>query len=55
MSAQDVLEVNSRTVLGGLGLPRAKQDCILAGWLRLRNRRHRTSSEEKAAEAAEAA
>lgn len=54
-STQDVLEVNSRTVLGSLGLSRAKQDCILDGWLRLRNRRHRTSSEEKAAEAAEAA
>ena len=48
MSAQHVLEANSRTVLGDLGLSRAKQDCILDGWLRLRNRRHRTSSEEKA-------
>ena len=47
-SAQHVLEANSRTVLGGLGLSRVKQDCILDGWLRLRNRRHRTSSEEKA-------
>lgn len=50
--AQDVLEANSRTVLGGLGLSHAKQDCILNGWLRLRNRRHRNSSEEKT-EAAE--
>jgi adenine-specific DNA-methyltransferase len=47
MSAQDVLEANSRIVLGGIGLSRAKQDCILDGWMRLRNRRHRTSSEEK--------
>lgn len=46
--AQDVLEANSRAVLGGLGLSRAKQDCILGGWMRLRNRRHRRSSEEKA-------
>lgn len=53
MSAQDVLEANSRVVLGGLGLSRGKQDCILSGWMRLRNRRHRTSSEEKA-EASEA-
>lgn len=48
VSAQDVLEANSRTVLGSLGLSRANQDCILDGWLHLRNRRHRTSSEEKA-------
>jgi len=54
MSAQDVLEANSRVVLGGLGLSRAKQDCILHGWVRLRNRRHRTTSEEKV-EASEAA
>ena len=54
MSAQEVLEANSRAVLGGLGLSRAKQDCLLSGWMRLRNRRHRTSSEEKA-EASEAA
>jgi adenine-specific DNA-methyltransferase len=45
--AQDVLEKNSRTVLGGLGLSRSKQDCILGGWVRLRNRRHRTPSEDK--------
>lgn len=51
---QDVLEANSRAVLGGLGLSRAKQDCILGAWGRLRNRRHRTSSEKKA-EASETA
>lgn len=45
-SAHAVLEANSRVVLGGLGLSRAKQDCVLDGWKRLRNRRHRTSSEE---------
>ncbi len=54
LSVQDVLAANSRAVLGGLGLSRAKQDCLLNGWARLRNRRHRTSSEEKA-EAPEAA
>lgn len=48
MPTKDVLEANSRTVLGGLGLSHAKQDCILDGWFRLRNRRHRTSSKEKA-------
>lgn len=45
-SAHAVLEANSRVVLGGLGLSRAKQDCVLDGWKRLRNRRHRTTSEE---------
>ncbi len=45
-SAHAVLEANSRVVLGGLGLSRAKQDCVLDGWKRLRNRRHRTSSDE---------
>lgn len=45
-SARAVLEANSRVVLGGLGLSRGKQDCVLDGWKRLRNRRHRTSSEE---------
>jgi adenine-specific DNA-methyltransferase len=46
MPAKDVLAANSRTVLGGLGISAAKQECVLDGWRRLRNRRHRTSSEE---------
>lgn len=45
-SAQSVLEANSREVLGGLGLSPAKQEIIFNGWKRLRNRRHRTSSDE---------
>lgn len=45
-SAHEVLEANSRVVLGGLGLSRAKQDRVYDGWKRLRNRRHRTTSEE---------
>jgi adenine-specific DNA-methyltransferase len=44
--AQDVLEANSRIVLGGLGLSQTKQDTVFNGWKRLRNRRHRISSEE---------
>jgi adenine-specific DNA-methyltransferase len=47
MSVQDVLEANSRIVLGGLGLSCAQQDSILNAWLRLRNRRHRTPSDAK--------
>lgn len=45
-SAHGVLKANSREVLGGLGLSAAKQDIVFNGWKRLRNRRHRTSSEE---------
>lgn len=45
-STKDVLEANSREVLDGLGLSRAKQDRVFNGWKRLRNRRHRTTSEE---------
>lgn len=48
MSAQDFLETNTRIVLGDLGLSKSKQDCVLKGWKRLRDRRHRTSSDEKA-------
>jgi adenine-specific DNA methylase len=49
MSAPDVLAANTHAVLGNLGLSKAKQDCILDGWRRLRDRRHRTSSEERTA------
>lgn len=49
-SAQDVLKANSREVLGGLGLSATKQAIVFNGWKRLRNRRHRTSSEEVASE-----
>lgn len=45
-SALDVLEANSREVLGNLGLSTVKQDIVFNGWKRLRNRRHRISSEE---------
>lgn len=46
-SAQEVVTANSRVVLGGLGLSSTKQDCLTEGWMRLRSRRHRTSSEDK--------
>lgn len=45
LTAQEVLEANSRIVLGGLGLSRAKQECVVNGWKRLRDRRQRNSSE----------
>jgi adenine-specific DNA methylase len=46
-----VLSRQGKVVLGGLGLSRAKQECVLEGWRKLRDRRHRTSSEPLAEEA----
>lgn len=48
MSMHDVLERQSRIVLGAIGVSEPDQDELLSGWLRLRNRRHRTSSAEAA-------
>lgn len=45
MSTHRVLERQGRAILGGLGMSRAKQSCVLEGWRKLRDRRHRTSSE----------
>lgn len=44
-STHEVLATQSRVVLGALGLSKAKQECILEGWRKLRDRRQRTSSE----------
>lgn len=41
-----VLSRQGKVVLGALGLSRAKQECVLEGWRKLRDRRHRTSSED---------
>jgi adenine-specific DNA-methyltransferase len=45
LSACDVLARQSKVVLGAIGLPLSKQECVLEGWRRLRDRRHRTTSE----------
>jgi len=45
LPTHQVLSRQGKVVLGGLGLSRAKQECILEGWRKLRDRRHRTSSE----------
>jgi adenine-specific DNA-methyltransferase len=45
LPAQQVLSNQGRVVLGGLGLSHTKQECILEGWRKLRDRRQRTSSE----------
>ncbi len=46
LPTHDVLAQQGKAVLGAMGLPRVKQTCVLEGWRKLRNRRHRTSSEE---------
>jgi adenine-specific DNA-methyltransferase len=48
LPAHQVLARQGRVVLGALGLSRAKQERVLDGWRRLRDRRHRTSSESLA-------
>ncbi len=46
LPTHQVLSRQGKVVLGGLGLSRAKQECILEGWRKLKDRRHRTSSEQ---------
>ncbi|MBR8256689.1 N-6 DNA methylase [Burkholderia ambifaria] len=40
-----VLANQGKAVLGALGMSHANQECVLEGWRKLRDRRHRTSSE----------
>lgn len=40
-----VLSQQGKVVLGAMGLSRLKQECVLEGWRKLKDRRHRTSSE----------
>lgn len=44
-TTHEVLAHQSKAVLGAMGLSEAKQECVLEGWRKLRDRRHRTSSE----------
>lgn len=44
-STHRVLADQGAVILGALGLSAAKQDLVLEGWRKLRDRRHRTSSE----------
>lgn len=44
-STHEVLSIQGKVILGSMGLSKAKQDCVLEGWRKLRDRRHRTSSE----------
>lgn len=43
----ETLERQGTTVLGALGISKAKQATALEGWRKLRDRRHRTSTEER--------
>lgn len=45
MPMDAVLALQTKRVLGEVGLSTAQQDELLSGWQRLRNRRHRVSSE----------
>lgn len=44
MTMDIVLEHQSRTILGAIGLTRGDQDELMSGWKKLRDRRHRVSS-----------
>lgn len=45
MSTDRLLARQSAVVLGALGLSAEQQECVLDGWRKLRNRRHRNSDE----------
>ncbi len=45
LPVHQVLAQQGKIILGGLGLSKAKQECILDGWQRLRDRRQRISSD----------
>jgi len=45
LPTQHVLTHQGKIVLGALGLSKSKQEQVLDGWRKLRDRRHRTSSE----------
>lgn len=44
-STLEVLSYQGKTVLGNLGLSKSKQEYVLEGWRKLRDRRNRTTSE----------
>lgn len=45
MPMESVLAIQTKRVLGGVGLSASDQEELLSGWLRLRNRRHRVTIE----------
>ena len=49
ISTDQILEKHGKKVLAGLGLSNAKQDQLLQGWDKLRNRRHRRPSRPSSA------
>ena len=44
LPTSQVLSRQGKIVLGAMGLSREKQECVLEGWRKLKDRRHRTSS-----------
>lgn len=47
LTMEVVLERQSRIVLGAIGLARGDQDELMSGWKKLRDRRHRVSSQKE--------
>ncbi len=45
LPTSQVLSRQGKVVLGAMGLSRVQQECVLEGWRKLKDRRHRTSSE----------
>ncbi|MDD5329723.1 MAG: class I SAM-dependent methyltransferase [Sulfuricella sp.] len=45
LSTSQVLTRQGTVVLGAMGLSPTKQECVIEGWRKLKDRRHRTSSE----------
>jgi len=45
MPMDDVLAKQTKTILGSLGISTGDQDEVMSGWRRLRNRRHRVSTD----------
>ena len=45
LSTIDVLSHQGKVILGGIGLSPTKQEVVLEGWRKLRDRRHRVSSD----------
>jgi adenine-specific DNA methylase len=48
LATWQVLSGQGKTVLGGLGLSPVRQECLLEGWRKLRDRRHRVSDDIQA-------
>ncbi len=46
LPTDQVLAYQGKTILGAMGLSSVQQECVLNGWRKLKNRRHRTSGDD---------